>query len=190
MCPEVPEKWPSQKQANWFPICLVNLSSSHTPNRKKKKKKTLITNPGTTPITILAVNSDHGLSFAGEETRTMLSEFPLQLYSTFEFWRFKFSMAWVLVWVSRAAKRGGFKRGGFPIWTCPSFFVLFGTFPFFPGFSRFAWGLSGDFPDLFFSSFSALLAAPTRNSPERVRDTIWTFPKKKWETPRFGNPPV
>ena len=37
---------------------------------------TLITNPGTTPITILAVNSDHGLSFAGEETRTMLSEFP------------------------------------------------------------------------------------------------------------------
>ena len=36
-----------------------------------------ITNPGTTPFfTILAGNSDHGLSFAGEETRTMLSEFP------------------------------------------------------------------------------------------------------------------
>ena len=31
-----------------------------------------ITNPGTTPITILAVNLDHGLSFAGEETRTMV----------------------------------------------------------------------------------------------------------------------
>ena len=31
----------------------------------------LITNPGTTPI-ILAVNSDHGLSFAGEETGTMV----------------------------------------------------------------------------------------------------------------------
>ena len=31
-----------------------------------------ITCPGTTPITILAVNSDHGLSFAGEETRTMV----------------------------------------------------------------------------------------------------------------------
>ena len=27
---------------------------------------------------------------------------------------------------SRAAKWGGFKRGCFPIWTCPSFFVLFG----------------------------------------------------------------
>ena len=35
-----------------------------------------MTKPGTIPITIFAVNSDHGLSFAGEETRTMLSEFP------------------------------------------------------------------------------------------------------------------
>ena len=34
--------------------------------------KTLMTNLGTTPITILAVNSDHGLSFAGEEARTMV----------------------------------------------------------------------------------------------------------------------
>ena len=32
----------------------------------------LINNPGTTPITILAVNSDHGLSFAREETQTMV----------------------------------------------------------------------------------------------------------------------
>ena len=32
--------------------------------------------PGTTPITILAVTSDHGLSFAGEGTQTMVSEFP------------------------------------------------------------------------------------------------------------------
>ena len=55
-------------------------------------------------------------------------------------------------------KRGCFKRGGFPIWTCPSFlsfFVLFGTFPIFLGFSRFARGWSGDFPDLSFSAFSA-----------------------------------
>ena len=29
------------------------------------------------------------------------------------------------------------------------------TFPIFPGFSRFVWGLFGDFPDLSFSSFSA-----------------------------------
>ena len=36
---------------------------------------------------------------------------------------------------SRAAKRGGFKRGDFPIWTCPSFFVLFCPFRDFPDFS-------------------------------------------------------
>ena len=53
-------------------------------------------NPGTTPTTILAVNSDHGLSFAGEETRTMVwVSFSLQIYSTIEFWRFEFSVVWV-----------------------------------------------------------------------------------------------
>ena len=58
-----------------------------------------MTNPGTTPITILAVNSDHGLSFAGEETRTIVwVSFSLQIYNTFEFWRFKFSVVWVLAW--------------------------------------------------------------------------------------------
>ena len=38
---------------------------------------------------------------------------------------------------SRTAKRGGgVQMGGvFPIWTCPSFFVLFCPFPFFSGFS-------------------------------------------------------
>ena len=64
-----------------------------------------------TPITILAVNSDHGLSFAGEETRTMVwVSFPLQIYSTFEFWRFKFSVVWVLVWVSSFYGDGGGSR--------------------------------------------------------------------------------
>ena len=48
------------------------------------KKWTFFTNPGTTPITILAVNSDHGLSFVGEETRTMVwVSLSLQIYSTF-----------------------------------------------------------------------------------------------------------
>ena len=92
------------------------------------------------------------------------------------------------LFLSRAAKRGCFKRGGFPIWTCPSFFVLLGLSR---GFSRFAPGWSGDFPDLSFSSFPGLLRAPTRNSPERVRDTIWTCPEKSGkhpglETPRFS----
>ena len=39
--------------------------------------------------------------------------------------------------------------------------------------------------------FLGLLRAPTRNSPERVRDTIWTVPEKSGkhpglETPRFS----
>ena len=57
------------------------------------------------------------------------------------------------------AKRGGFKRGGFPdldlsFLFCP-FLSFFRTFLIFLGFSRFARGWSGDFPDLSFSSFSA-----------------------------------
>ena len=40
-----------------------------------------------------------------------------------------------LGWSQGPLNGGGFKRGGFPIWTCPSFFVLFGTFPIFLGFS-------------------------------------------------------
>ena len=36
--------------------------------------------------------------------------------------------------------------------------------------------------------FLGLLRAPTRNSPERVRDTIWTFPKKVGNT-RVWKPP-
>ena len=98
------------------------------------------------------------------------------------------------LYYSRAAKRGGFKREGFPIWTCPSFFVLFCPFWDFPDFSRIfliclgmVRGLSRFVPFLFLG----LLRAPTRNSPERVRDTIWTFPEKSGkhpglETPRFS----
>ena len=63
---------------------------------------------------------------------------------------------------SRAAKRRGFKREGFPIWSCPSLLVLFCSFLAVLGLSRFL----RDFPDLLrdgpgifpirpFSSFSA-----------------------------------
>ena len=58
-----------------------------------------------------------------------------------EFWPFEFGPCLVFVSVthfSRAAKRGCFKRGGFPIWTCPSFFCPFLSF----------WDFPGDFPDL------------------------------------------
>ena len=46
-----------------------------------------------------------------------------------------------------------------------------------PGFSR-----------LVLFLFLGLLRAPTRNSPERVRDTFWTFPQKSGKH-RVWNPP-
>ena len=63
----------------------------------------------------------------------------------------------------------------------PDFFGIFLICPgTLRGFSRFVLFL-----------FLGLLTAPTRNSPERVRDTIWTFPEKSGkppglETPRFS----
>ena len=74
------------------------------------------------------------------------------------------------------------------------FFVLFcplWDFPDFSGIFPICSGMVRDFPDLSFSSFLGLLRAPTRNSPERVRDTIWTVPEKSGkhpglETPRFS----
>ena len=98
--------------------------------------------------------------------------------------------------ISRAAKRG-FQTGGFPIWTCPSFFVLFCPFRDFPDLSGIfpvCSGMVQGFSRFVLFLFLGLLRAPTRSSPERVRDTIWTFPEKsgkgpRLETPRFGNPP-
>ena len=95
---------------------------------------------------------------------------------------------------SRAAKRGCFKRGGIPIWTRPSFFVLFCPFWDFPDFSGIfpiCSGMVRGFSRFVPFLFLGLLRAPTRNSPERVCDTIWTFPEKSGkhpglETPRFS----
>ena len=96
--------------------------------------------------------------------------------------------------LSRAAKRGCFKRGGFPIWTCLSFFVLFCPFLSF-------WGFPGDFPDLLgdgpgiFPICPFPLSRPikstyveeqSRKGPRHNLDLSW----KKWETPGFGNTPV
>ena len=56
---------------------------------------------------------------------------------------------------SMAGKRGGgVQTGGFPDLDL-SFFVLFVIFPFFRDFPDLSAGLSGDFPDLSFSSFSS-----------------------------------
>ena len=89
-------------------------------------------------------------------------------------------------WASRAAK-----RGGFPIWTCPSFFVLFCPFSFFPDFSGIfpiCAGMVRGFSRFVLFLFLSLLRAPTRNSPKRVRDTIWTFPEKSGKHPGLETP--
>ena len=67
-----------------------------------------------------------------------------------------------------------------PFWDFPDFS---GIFPICSGMIR---GFSRFVPFLFLG----LLRAPTRNSPERVRDTIWTFPEKSGNPPQFGNSPV
>ena len=85
--------------------------------------------------------------------------------------------------------RGGGQAegGGLPIWYCPSLFVTVGSclsfwdFRFFGEFSPFLPGFS---PFVLFL-FLDLFEAPTRNIPERVRDTNRTFSEKK-----VGNPPV
>ena len=85
---------------------------------------------------------------------------------------------------SRAAK-----RGGFPIWTCPSFFVLFWTFPTFPGFSRFARDGPGIFPIRPFSLSRPIKSTYEEQSRKGPRHNL-DLSRKKWETPRFGTPPV
>ena len=92
--------------------------------------------------------------------------------------------------MSRAAKRGCFKRGGFPIWTRPSFFVLFcpWDFPDFSGIFPICSGTVRGFSRYVLFLFLGLLRAPTRNSPERVRDTIWTFPRKGGKHPGLETP--
>ena len=88
------------------------------------------------------------------------------------------------MYVCKSHKWGGFKRGGFPDLDLSFLFLSFlglsrfsGIIPICSGMVR---GFSRFVPFLFLS----LLRAPTRNSPERVHDTIWTFPEK------MGNPPV
>ena len=87
-----------------------------------------------------------------------------------------------LVGQVKGRQTGGFQTGGFPDLDLSFFFCPFWDFPDFSvrGFSR-----------LVLFLFLGLLRAPTRNSPERVRDTIWTFPGKSGkhpglETPRFS----
>ena len=101
------------------------------------------------------------------------------------------------VYHSRAAKRGGgSKRGGFPIWTCPSvfvFFVLFCPFlSFFPDFSRIfpiCSGMVQEFSRFVLFLFLGLLRAPTRNSPKGSATQSGPFPEKSGKRPGLEPPP-
>ena len=92
-------------------------------------------------------------------------------------------------------KKGGeFQTGGFPIWTCPSLFwsffaSFFASFPIFLGFSP---ELLGDGPGIFpicpFPLSRPIKSTYEEKSPERVRDTIWTFPNKTGKPPGLETP--
>ena len=88
--------------------------------------------------------------------------------------------------LSRAAKRGvsngGVSRSGLVL---P--FLSFLGLPDFSGFSRFARGRSGDFPD---SSLFLFLGLIKRRGtvPKGPRHNL-DLSRKKWETPGFGTPP-
>ena len=89
---------------------------------------------------------------------------------------------------------GVFQTGVFPDLDLSFLFVLFCPFWDFPDFSGIfpIWsGMVRGFSRLVLFLSLGLLRAPTRNSPERVRDTIWTVPEKSGkhpglETPRFS----
>ena len=79
---------------------------------------------------------------------------------------------------------GGVSNGGFPDLDLSFPFCPFWDFPSFSGIFPICSGMVRGFSRFVPFLFLGLLRAPTRNSPERVRDTIWTFPEK------VGNPPV
>ena len=83
--------------------------------------------------------------------------------------------------------------GGFPIWTCPSFFIPFcpfwdfpdfsGIFPICPGTLR---GFSPICPFPLSRPIKSTYEEQSRKGPRHNLD----LSQKKWETPGFGNPPV
>ena len=85
---------------------------------------------------------------------------------------------------------GGVSRSGLVL-PFLSFFVPFWDFADFSGIFPICSAMVRGFSRFVLVHFLGLLRAPTRNSPERVRDTIWTFPEKSGkppglETPRFS----
>ena len=78
---------------------------------------------------------------------------------------------------------GGSNGGGFPIWTCPSFFVVFCPFWDFPDFSGICSGMVWGFSQFVPFSFSAYQAHLRGTVPKGSATQSGPFPKK------VGNPP-
>ena len=95
--------------------------------------------------------------------------------------------------IAQGPLNGGVSNGGVPrsglVLPFLSFFVLFGTFPILLGFSRFARGRSGDFPDCPFPLSWPIKSTYEEQSRKGPRHNL-DLSRKKWETPGFGNPPV
>ena len=76
-----------------------------------------------------------------------------------------------------------FQMGGFPDLDLSFLFCPFSDFPDSSGIFPICAGMVRGFSRFVLFLFLSLLRAPTRNSPERVRDTIWTFPEKSGKHP-------
>ena len=84
-------------------------------------------------------------------------------------------------------------RASFPIWTRPSFlvlFVLFGTFPIFFGIFPICPGTLRGFSRFVFFPFSRPINSAYREQSRKGLRHNLDLSRKKWETHRFANPPV
>ena len=89
---------------------------------------------------------------------------------------------------SRAAKRGGFKRGGFPISTGPSFFVLFWDFPDFSGIFPICAGMVRGFARFVLFLFLSLSEHLRGTVPKGSATQSGPFPKKVGNTRVWKHP--
>ena len=108
-------------------------------------------------------------------------------------WKFEAKFVLTGARVSKAAKRGGFKPGGFPDLDLSFLFCPFLSFlalsRFFRDFPDLLGDGSGIFPIRPFSlsrPIKSTYEEQSRKGPRHNQD----LSRKKWETPRFGNTPV
>ena len=85
---------------------------------------------------------------------------------------------------------GGFQTGGFPDLDLSFLLCPFEDFPNFSGIFLICSGMVRGFSRFVLFLFLSLLIAPTRNSPARGLRHNLDLARQKWETARFGTPPL